>query len=220
MRKLSFRMAELIFRVLVKLFIRLEIKGKENLPSTGSFILVSNHIHLIDPPLLILSLLPRRSRFMAKEELFRSWFYSPLMHLAEAFPVRRNGSYKDKQLALKQAMEVLKNGLILGMFPEGSRSRNGQLSQGYPGAAVIALRSGAPIVPAAIIGTEKLKGIGWLKRPKVTITFGRPFLLPKIKGESAQPKLKMLTDLIMKEIAILLPVEYRGKYREMVKNGD
>ena len=218
--KLSLWIAETILRVLVKVFIRLEVKGKENLPLTGPLILISNHIHLMDPPLLILSLLPRKSRFMAKEELFRSWFFGPLMRLAEAFPVRRGGSYKDKKLALQQAIEVLKNGLILGMFPEGSRSRSGQLSQGYPGAAVIALRSYVPIIPVAITGTEKLKGMGWLQRPKVIIRFGHPFVLSEIKGELAQPKLRILTDLMMKEVAILLPAEYRGKYKEIVESGD
>lgn len=217
--KLSFRIAQLIFRVLVKVLIRLEIKGKENIPPAGPVILVSNHIHLMDPPLLVLSLLPRKSSFMAKEELFHSWFFGPLMRLAEAFPVRRRGSSEEKEVAVQQAVEVLKKELVLGMFPEGGRSRSGQLLRGYPGATVIALRSGAPVIPAAVAGTEKLKGVGWLQRPKVTIKFGCPFILPEVKGELTRASLKALTDRIMKEIAILLPVEYRGEYKE-VENGD
>ncbi len=218
--KLSFKIAELIFRVLVKVFMRLEVKGKENIPQTGPVIIASNHIHLMDPPLLILSILPRKSSFMAKEELFQTPFYSTLMHIAEAFPIRRSGTDEDRKAAIQQAVQVLERGLVLGMFPEGTRSRNGQLKRGYPGVAIIAVRTGAPIIPVAVTGTEKLRAIGWLRRPKVTIKFGRPFVLPKVKGELTRLDMRQLTDSLMKGIAALLPAEYRGEYRQAVESGD
>lgn len=218
--KLSFRIAAFIFRVLVKIFIRLDIKGKENMPATGPVILVSNHLHLIDPPLLILSLLPRKSSFMAKEELFQSWFFGTLMNIAEAFPVRRGGTNQDREAAIQQAIQVLKKGLVMGMFPEGTRSRSAQLQRGYPGATIIALRTGAPLLPVVITGTEKLRGMGWLRRPKVTVRFGHTFSLPTVEGGLTDAKLKSLTTSVMKEIAALLPPEYRGEYKEIVQSGN
>jgi len=217
--KLLYKIGVFIFRVLFKIFTRLEVKGRKNIPSTGPVMLVSNHLHLADPPLLILSLLPRKSHFMAKEELFRSRFFGFLMRLAEAFPVKRTGSIREKEMALQQAVDVLKRGSILGMFPEGGRSSEAQLLRGYPGIALIAIRSGAPIFPVGIIGTEKLKGVGWLQRPKVTISFGEPFTLPVTDGRVNKLQLRSLTDLVMIKIAALLPPEYRGEYGKTVENG-
>jgi len=218
--KLSSKIAAVIFRILFKVFIRLEVKGKENIPPTGAVMVVSNHLHLADPPLLVISLLPRKSHFMAKEELFQSPFFGFLMQLAEAFPVRRRGTIKDMEMALQQAADVLKEGLVLGMFPEGGRSPKAQLLQGQPGMTVIALRSGAPILPVGIAGTEKLKGMGWLWRPKVIMRFGEPFKLPVTEGRLSKSLLRLLTDLIMKRIASLLPPGYRGEYKEMVESGN
>lgn len=218
--KLPSKIAAAIFRVLFKIFIRLEVKGKENIPPTGPVILVSNHLHLADPPLLIISLLPRKTRFMAKEELFQSWFFGPLMRLAEAFPVRRGGTIKDIEIALWQAVDVLKEGLVLGMFPEGGRSPGAQLLRGYPGAAMLGVRSGAPILPVGIAGTEKLRGIGWLRRPKVMVNFGEPFKFPPTEAKPNKSQLRLLTDLMMEKIALLLPPQYRGEYGKMIENGN
>ncbi len=218
--KLSSKIAAIIFRILFRIFIRLEVEGKENVPPTGSVMVVSNHLHLADPPLLIVSLLPRKSRFMAKEELFQSRFFGVLMNLAEAFPVQRGGTIKDMEVALQQAVNVLDEGLVLGMFPEGGRSRKAQLLRGHPGMAVIALRSSAHILPVGIAGTEKLKGVGWLRRPKVTVKFGEPFKLPVTEGRLSKSQLRLLTDLIMRRIASLLPPEYRGEYKEAVESGN
>jgi len=208
-----YKVTAFILRTLFKIFIRLEVRGRENIPLTGPVMVVSNHLHLADPPLLILSLLPRKSHFMAKEELFRSPFFGFLMRLAEAFPVKRTGSIAEKEMALQQAIAILKRGSILGMFPEGSRSSKAQLLRGYPGIALIAVRSGAPILPVGITGTEKLKGMGWLQRPRVTISFGKPFTLPVADGSVSRSQLRYLTDLIMTKIAALLPPEYQGEYR-------
>lgn len=216
--KLSSKITAVVFRILFKVFTRLEIEGKENVPPAGSIIVVSNHLHLADPPLLILSLLPRKSRFMAKEELFKSHFFGILMRLAEAFPVQRGGTIKDMEVALQQAVDVLGEGLVLGMFPEGGRSPKAQLLWGQPGMAVIALRSGAPILPVGIAGTEKLKGLGWLRRPEVTVKFGEPFRLPVTEGRLSKPQLKLMTGLIMKRIASLLPAEYRGEYKDTMES--
>ena len=152
---------------------------------------------------------------MAKEELFHSWFYSTLMRLAQAFPVRNGASLTDVKMLLQDSLKVLNEGLVLGIFPEGSRSETGKLSRGNPGVALIALRSGAPILPVGISGTDKLKGTGWLKRPKVVMKIGEPFRLSTTYNKHNKLKLMAVTEQVMKKIAPLLPDEYRGEYRQV-----
>ncbi|MFC2049644.1 lysophospholipid acyltransferase family protein [Chloroflexota bacterium] len=214
--KISFKIARLIVEGALRSLIRLEIKGKENLPTKGPIIAVFNHLNLIDPPLHIISILPRDSIVMAKEELFYYWpipAFRILMDAAEAYPVRRRGTPEERQMAMKYAEEVLAKGLLFGIYPEGTRSKAGCLKEAYPGCALIALKTGAPLIPVSIRGTERLRGIGWLTRPTVTITFGKPFALPPVQGEPNVKQLKELTEHIMGKVAAILPPEYRGIYK-------
>ncbi|MCJ7514673.1 MAG: 1-acyl-sn-glycerol-3-phosphate acyltransferase [Dehalococcoidia bacterium] len=213
--KISFKIARPLVEWALRAFIRLEIKDRENLPDEGAFIAVFNHLNLIDPPLHIISILPRDSIIMAKEELFFYWpipLFRILMDIAEAYPVRRRGTAEERRKAIKYAEEVLANGLVFGIYPEGTRSKLGFLKEAYTGCALIAVDTGVPLIPVSIQGTEKLKGMGWLARPKVTITFGKPFTLPPIQGRRTEQKLKELTDYIMSKLAGMLPPEYRGRY--------
>ncbi len=188
---------------------RWQVKGRESIPSQGPILVVTNHLNLVDPPLVAVSL-GRKATFMAKEELFRSSFTGYLIGRLGAFPVHRG---RLDRKALRQAERVLAGGLALVMFPEATRSKNTQLQPAFPGSALIALRSGAPILPLAITGTEKIKGITWiLHRPQLTINFGHPFYLPKVNGKVSKAELARLTNIIMEHIAELLPVEYRGSY--------
>jgi 1-acyl-sn-glycerol-3-phosphate acyltransferase len=213
--KISFKIARTLVEWVLRAFIRLEIKDRENLPDEGAFMAVFNHLNLIDPPLHIISILPRDSIIMAKEELFFYWpipIFRILMDIAEAYPVRRRGTAQERRMAIKYAEEVLAKGLVFGIYPEGTRSKLGFLKEAYTGCALIAVDTGVPLIPVSILGTEKLKGIGWLTRPKVTITFGKPFTLPPIQGRRTEQKLKELTDYIMSKLAGVLPPEYRGRY--------
>ncbi|TRZ95235.1 MAG: 1-acyl-sn-glycerol-3-phosphate acyltransferase, partial [Dehalococcoidia bacterium] len=213
--KLSFKFWKTVIETLFRIMTRFEIRSRENLPATGPIIAVCNHLNLIDPALHIISILPRDSIFMAKEELFRYWpipIFRILMDAAEAFPVRRRGTPEEREEAMRHAERVLAEGLVFGIYPEGTRSRSGKLKEAYHGTAIIALRSGAPLIPVCIWGTEKLRGIGWLSHPEVTINFGKPFMLPPIEGEATEDQLKSLTMYIMKQLAAVLPPEYRGKY--------
>src|SRR4030042_592575 len=214
--KISFKIAQPIVEAALRSIIRLEIKGKENLPTKGPIIAVFNHLNLIDPPLHIISILPRDSIVMAKEELFYYWpipVFRMLMDAAEAYPVRRRGTPEERQMAMKYAEEVLAKGLLFGIYPEGTRSKAGCLKEAHHGCALIALKTGAPLIPVSIRGTEKLRGIGWLARPKVTITFGKPFALPSVQGEPTTEQLKGLTEYIMGKVSAILPPEYRGIYK-------
>jgi 1-acyl-sn-glycerol-3-phosphate acyltransferase len=213
--KVSFKIVRPIVEGLLRAVIRLEIKDRENLPEKGPFIAVFNHLNLIDPPLHIISILPRDSIVMAKEELFYYWpipVFRMLMDVAEAYPVRRRGSAEERRMAIKYAEEVLAQGLVFGIYPEGTRSKAGCLKEAYTGCALIAVDTDVPLIPVAIRGTENLKGIGWLTRPKVTITFGKPFTVPKIHGKPTEQKLRDITEFIMSKLAGALPPEYRGRY--------
>jgi len=152
---------------------------------------------------------------MAKEELFRSRFSSYFVRGFGAFPVHRGRL--DKQ-AFRQADQLLAQGLALVMFPEGKRSKSGQLQPASSGSALIALRSGAPILPVGITGTEKIKGVAWmLRRPVITVNIGHPFRLPPGSSKLTKVELAELTNFIMGRIAELLPPEYRGNYAREIR---
>jgi len=196
-------------KLLLCLLTRWRVHGKENIPLQGSLIIVSNHLNLIDPPLLSASI-QRRIVFMAKEELFHSLILGPLVRGWHAFPVRREQLDRE---ALHQAQQVLGEGLALGMFPEGARSATAQMQQAYAGASLVALRSGAPILPVGITGTEKIKSpLALLRRPRVTVNIGRTLNLPSVDGKLTRTQLASATDFIMEHIAELLPQSYRGVY--------
>ncbi|MFC1965144.1 lysophospholipid acyltransferase family protein [Chloroflexota bacterium] len=195
--------------VLLLLFTRWRVRGRENVPDHGPLLIVANHLHLSDPPILGLAV-GRRVRFMAKVELFRSRFSGYFIRNFGAFPIHRGRLDRN---ALNQAEHWLLQGVALVMFPEGKRSKNAQLQPAFSGSALIASRIGVPILPAGIAGTEKIKGVTWwLRRPEITINIGRPFYPPAVNGKLTKAELAQLTNSIMEHIAELLPPEYRGNY--------
>ncbi|MDD5093343.1 MAG: lysophospholipid acyltransferase family protein [Dehalococcoidia bacterium] len=180
---------------------RWRVIGKENVPATGPFIVVANHLSMVDPPLLSASI-PRPITFMAKEELFRSWG-GIIVSAFGAFPVQRGAADRE---ALRKALKVLEDGGVLGMFPEGTRSTDQRLGKATVGAAFIAVHSGAPILPVAISGSDNVKGPGVVvRRPMITVTIGPPFHLSAGKKQTNRDRLAEATDLIMSRIIDVLP---------------
>jgi 1-acyl-sn-glycerol-3-phosphate acyltransferase len=191
------------------------VEGRDNIPKTGGAILVSNHLNNADP-CVIPGALDRRVISMAKKEMFKWPIVNILFLMIGAFPVDRQGADLG---ALREAQRTVNSGLLLLMFPEGTRSKDQQLRAGFPGSALVAYRTGAPLIPVAVTGTEGLK---WpflffkpFVGPKVTIRFGEPFYPPPAERITTQAA-KDATHDIMLHVAELLPVEYQGEFREEV----
>ena len=202
------------FRPLLKICFSWKVEGRENVPSTGPLILVANHVHVLDPILLVFTL-PRWITFVAKEELFRSLFLRFWLRWAGSLPLRRDGKVREKQRILESAKKALEEGLILGMFPEGARSHDGKLRKGKPGSAVIASKTNVPLLPVGVVGTDKIHGISWLwKRPPIVVKIGKPFKLPPTNNKISRAQMQLLTTQLMGEIAALLPLEYQGAYEK------
>ena len=194
---------------------RFQVVGVGNVPKTGPLIVVSNHLSRADPPIIGAGI-PRRIVFMAKEELFRSPLMALIVKGFGAFPVRKREADRD---ALRQAQEVLEKGLALGVFPEGTRSKTAVLQPGMLGAAFIALRTGAPVLPVGIYGTEGLNAARLLRHPAITLHIGEPFTVAPAQGRVTRQALQDLTAHIMERIAQLLPPSYQGIYDKGVVVG-
>ncbi|MBM2825017.1 MAG: 1-acyl-sn-glycerol-3-phosphate acyltransferase [Dehalococcoidales bacterium] len=193
--------------MLFRLLTRCQVNGRENVPSDGPLLVVANHLSLADVPLLGISF-ERRLVFMAKVNLFRYPLVSSLMRLYASIPLRRGKADRE---ALRRAIQWLTDGQVLAMFPEGTRSRTGQLGHAFPGSALIASHSGATVLPVGISGTERISRLAWrLCRPRITVNIGSPLHLPPASGKLTKAELAARTELIMERIAELLPSEYRG----------
>jgi len=186
-----------------------EVAGKESIPRKGALIFTCNHFSVGDPPLLI-GIFPRRIVWMAKQELFDLPLLGKLYNMGGFIPVRR---FEGDLRAIRRSQDALRSGHVLGMFPEGTRS-GGRLGPGEPGTALIALRTGAPVLPAAIWGTEHVKlPRDILRRTKAHVRFGQPYRLPNPRRITREA-IAAGTDEIMRRIAELLPPEYRGEYAD------
>lgn len=164
-----YRLCWLLIRCFMIFFCRLKILGAENVPMTGAMILASNHVSLVDPPFLGSSL-NRPLFYMAKKELFAGHFFGPLIRRVNAFPVNR--AIFDKA-ALEKSRDILNSGGGIIMFPEGTRSRNGQLGKAKPGIGMLARSALVPIVPVYIHNSGK-SCLSILNHKRLVISFGRP----------------------------------------------
>jgi len=208
---LYFRFLRAIVRFVFKLFTDWEVVGVENVPQNGPLISVSNHTHWLDPPLLMGSL-PRRIYPLVADKWRHRPVIGQLVASVGAIFIRRG---EVDRRALRQAMAVLKQGKVLGIAPEGTRSKTGAMQRGRGGAAYIASSMGVPLLPVGIISVEKALGkLRRLRRPQVKVVIGRPFTLATLPGKAGGRSkcLEEYTTQIMHRIAELLPEEYRGLY--------
>lgn len=165
-----FLVARQMFRVIFKLFYRLDIKGTENIPEDAGAIIAPNHISFFDPPLASAAM-ERPLYFMAKKELFDIVILGWIIRRTNAFPVKRGAQDVN---AIKYAFSLLKNRHLLLMFPEGTRSKNGKIIKAKVGAGMVACNAQVPLVPVKIENTNIM-----LKFKQVKIKFGKPIYPPK-----------------------------------------
>ncbi len=194
--------------LLAHILCRCHVSGRENIPQDGPVLVVANHLIWYDP-LLIGVLFPRRLWFMTKIEIFGLPFVGLGCRLTGQIPVHRGES---DRAALEQALEYLQQDRAVTIFPEGAVARHERLLAAHTGAAMLALRSGAPILPVAHSGTRRifLSRRAWLPRVKVRI--GKPYVPQVPEGVSRKTALKMVTEDLMLRIAQMLPPEDRGAY--------
>lgn len=200
------------------------VRGIENVPQDGAVILASNHLSFVDSVFLPL-VLDRRVVFLAKSDYFtgkgiRGWLIRMFFIGTGQLPIDRSGG-KASEAALNTGLRVLADGLALGIYPEGTRSPDGIMYRGRTGVARMILESGAPVVPVAMMDTEKVMPIG-TKLPKVMrpgIVFGEPLDFTRFVGlESDRFVLRSVTDEIMYELGRLSGQEYRDVYATTVKD--
>lgn len=167
-----YRLVQRVLRALMPWYFEWTVEGADRLPDSGAAIVVSNHVNYLDP--LAMGLTFRRPlHFMAKKELFDNPVVGWLLRKVHAFPVRRGQA--DRQ-AIRHALKILKEGEVLALFPEGTRSTTGDLQELQRGAAMLALRSGAPVIPMVILGAhEALAGGRKIpRRGPLTVRVGEP----------------------------------------------
>ncbi|MGI9862204.1 lysophospholipid acyltransferase family protein [Moorella naiadis] len=187
--------AKFICYLFLRFICRWEVRGRENIPEVGPVVLVANHTSYLDPVAVGVAC-PRLVRFMAKEELFRLPIFKYIIKGLQAFPVRREEA---DRAALKTALQVLRQDQVLGIFAEGTRSPDGQLLPFQAGAAVLALKTGASLVPVAVKDTNRI-----FRGGRIRVTFGRPLKMT-ISGKSYTPQqVQDLTSAAYQEIKKML----------------
>lgn len=197
-----------LLTALLPALVRLRVFGREHVPASGPLIVVSNHISHFDAPLLV-ALLPWPIESIAVADLWQVPVTGWLLRLYGAIPLRRG---EGDRAALRAALDVLSRGRVLGIAPEGRIALGSALERPQPGAAYLALRCGAPLLPVGIAGAERvLENIKRRRRTEVTVRIGAPFVLSPTEGPRRE-RLTRASDEIMEHIAALLPAAYQGVY--------
>lgn len=181
-----------VYRLFATLFHPVRVIGRENMLAEGPVILCANHVSLQDPMVLNVYL-GRLIRFMAKKELFENRFMNRVMTWLGAFPVSRGESDLS---AMRTSLKLLADGEVLGIFPEGHRYADGEMHEFGNGLALIALRSGAPVVPAYIQGNYRLFH-------RITVTVGAPVALSELGRRCDSATLRAATERIQNAMRML-----------------
>lgn len=185
--------AKIIVKFLFLVLFRVEVRGGDNIPEKGAFILCPNHMSYLDPP-LVACFVRRRIFYMAKEELFHNRVFGWVLKMLGAFPVKRGAA---DLMAIKTALKILKDGKALGFFVEGTRSKSKELKRAEPGVALLSIKAACPVVPVAIVGSYRLFN-------KIIINIGRPFYLKNPKGAKSNSEyLSEISQIVIDKIKAL-----------------
>jgi 1-acyl-sn-glycerol-3-phosphate acyltransferase len=207
-----YRVIRGVIRFLLFVLARVEVVGMEHIPDKGPYLLITNHLHWLDAP-AVMAILPHRAHVFAAEKWEKHWILGPLMRSLDAIFVQR-GEVDRK--ALRRALSVLGGGGILGMAPEGTRSKTGALQRGRSGAAYMAYRTGVPLVPVVTWGQKRVfSSLRRLQRARMHIVFGEPFAPSPVEGKVKAAQVHALTEEMMYRLAAMLPPEYRGVYDDV-----
>ena len=195
---------------LLKRLTRTEVKGVENIPLTGGLLIATNHMSRMDIPVLFLT--PGRPDMTAL--VTTKYLKYPLIRW---FIITAQGIWLDRDTAdfgaFRTAVDALKKGIAVGIAPEGTRSTTAELLEGKPGAALLALRAGVPIIPVAISGTEdSVSQMLRFKKPRIVVEYGKVIPAPTLDRDNREGQLQELTDEIMCQLAAMLPEKYWGFY--------
>ncbi len=203
-----------LIRALLDLIAKVEVLGRENIPSTGAFVIATNHLGMLDALMLFYSLdrwdvfIPTAEKW--EEIAFLRWLGK---YLNFVFIDRFNPDLK----AMRKIIGLMEQGNVLVIAPEGTRSRVGSMIEGKPGTSYLAAKLDRPIVPVGLAGTEDegvIDNLKHLRRTQITVRAGNMFRLPPLPKKDRDAALKKDTDEIMCQIAALIPPRYRGVYAD------
>ncbi len=199
-----------IIRFLFILFSRLDVQGLENIPAVGAGILAANHLGRLDSPLVFAMVQRTDITSLVADKYRNNLLLRPLVNAVHGIWINREQA---DFRALRLALDYIESGRLLGIAPEGTRSKTGALMPAKTGAAYLASRADVFILPTGIWGTETaMSQLGHLRRPLIHIHFGKPFHLPPLERGDRSAALQKNTDEIMCHIAVLLPPKYWGVY--------
>ena len=199
---------------LIHLLCRVDAAQLEKVPAHGPLILATNHINFLDVPVLRIHLRPRPIAGLAKAEAWKNPVLGFLFDLWGAIPIRRGESDLG---ALRKGLAALKEGAILAIALEGTRSRHGRLQRGHSGVVPLAMHSGAPILPLVFYGGETFKKkFTRLRRTPFHIVVGEPFYL-RSRERTTREVRQEIADEVMYQLSALLPPDYRGVYSDLAR---
>jgi 1-acyl-sn-glycerol-3-phosphate acyltransferase len=199
-----------IIKLLLTLLSRRDVAGVENIPPSGGLILAPNHLSMLDAPLIVISIQRQDITAMAADKHRKNPFLRWLIEAMDGIWLNREEA--DSQ-AIRAAIDYLKRGHVLGIAPEGTRSRSGVLLEGKNGVAYLADKAGVPVVPVAVWGTETgFYEVQHLRRPTLHMRVGKPLTFPPVERRERETALQRNTEELMCQIAAMLPVEYHGAY--------
>jgi len=211
---MAYWVIKVVLTPILRFFFRVRVEGLENVPPSGPAILAGNHVSFCDSIFLPL-VLRRRVTFVAKAEYFEdpktAWFFRAVGQI----PIKRQGGSASRR-ALETARDVLREGKVFGIYPEGTRSPDGRLYKGHTGVARLAFDTGAPVVAVAVIGTDLVQPIGQVM-PRlfrtVTVRFSEPMHFSAPAGARPEPlRLRQATDEIMFSLQQMSGQEYVNRY--------
>ena len=207
------KIVHFLLKIFVRTICRINAEELDKLPPKGPLLVVANHINFIEVPVIATHVQPRPFSVLSKVETWDNPVKHFLFNMWDGIPLRRGEA---DLKAYRQVLDALKAERIVGVAPEGTRSHDGRLQKGFPGIILLALRSGAPVLPVVYYGSEHLwQNLRRLKRTDFNIVVGNPFRL-KDRGEALSRAVReQMTREVMYQLAVMLPAENRGVYTDL-----